>query len=98
MDTALVHLDVLCLAPTTLPAAQLPEMALRPALRAQLAAMRQTAVSRGALCTLRALHFLPPGWQHPLTLPYPLGLGASGKVCFSTSGLPTSQEAQDCME
>lgn len=80
MDTALLHLDVLCLAPKSLPASQLPDVALRPALRMQLATMRQAMISQGALCTLRALHFLPPGWHHPLTLVYPLGLGGSGKV------------------
>ena len=78
LKTVAAHLDVLCLARRALPASELPDRVLRPALRAQLAGMRRAAL--GALCTLRALHFLPPGWPHPLTLIYPLGLAGEGQV------------------
>jgi hypothetical protein len=81
LDAAPAYLDVLCLAPKALPASELPARVLRPALRAQLGAMQQAMIAQGALCTLRALHFLPPGWAHPLTLVYPLGLHGAGKVC-----------------
>ena len=81
LETVVAHVDVLCLAPRTLPASELAEQVLRPALRAQLAAMRRAMTALDAPCTLRALHFLPPGWPHPLTLIYPLGLAGAGQVC-----------------
>lgn len=41
---------------------------VRPAVEAQLDLMQHELEARGELCPLRALHFLPPGLGHHITL------------------------------
>ena len=86
MQTVKLSLDVLVLAPRTLPAASLEAEIVRPAINAQLDHFQQ-ALSQDdqPLCDQRALHFQPQGWPHPLTVRYPLRCGGAGKVRQQTS-------------
>ncbi len=79
MDTASADLDFLCLVPRGVPISELPDVVIRPAVRRQLAAMRAAMLGEGCVCNLRALHFQPPSWPHPVTVVYPLHASA-GKV------------------
>ncbi|GBF93356.1 ufm1-specific protease-like [Raphidocelis subcapitata] len=73
-------LDVLALAPSSLPASALAARCLVPAIARQLAEAERQLAARltgggggggGALAPARALHFRPPGWALPLTAVYP---------------------------
>lgn len=79
VDRASADVDVLCLVPRGLCISELPEKVIRPALRRQLAAMRAAMLEEGSVCDIRALHFQPPPWPHPVTVIYPLQ-AAAGKV------------------
>ena len=81
VQTVKLSLDVLMLAPSTLPAAALEAEVVRPAINAQLDYFQQ-ALSQDdqPLCDQRALQFQPQGWPHPLTVSYPLQDGGAGKV------------------
>lgn len=70
-------LDVLAFVPADMPAAEAVGQVVRPAVRRQLAAMRldaEEAAAAGAALgipntpPMRALHFLPPGYPHHVTL------------------------------
>lgn len=70
-------LDVLCYVPAGMPASEAVASIVRPAVRRQLAAMQadvEEAVAAGALLHIptlppqRALHFLPPGMVHHITV------------------------------
>lgn len=94
MDVASASVDVLCLAPRSLPILELPDNFIRPALKRQLAAMRAAMLEEGCTCNLKALHFQPPSWVHPLTILYPLQASA-GKVksildCYAQAPHTTS--------
>lgn len=78
LDRATADLAVLCLAPKDTQLAALADL-LRQAVRKQLQAMEACMLAQGRMCDLRALHFQPPGWAHPITLIYPWPAG-SGKV------------------
>lgn len=79
VDTARADLDVLCLVPRSTPLSDLPNKFIRPAVRRQLAAMRAAMLEEGCVCNLKALHFQPSPWPHPVTVIYPLQASA-GKV------------------
>jgi hypothetical protein len=74
-------LDVLCYVPLDTPTARAAGAAARPALLAQLRAMRRLAAAAAAAGAppppLRALHFLPPGLAHHVTAVYPLPRAAT---------------------
>lgn len=76
MDVASASVDVLCLVPRDLPILELPDRFIRPALKRQLVAMRAAMLEEGCVCNLKALHFQPPSWAHPVTILYPLHLSA----------------------
>ncbi|BDA47543.1 probable Ufm1-specific protease 2 at C-terminar half [Coccomyxa sp. Obi] len=76
MDVASASVDVLCLVPRSLPISELPDRFIRSALRKQLAAMRAAMLEEGCMCNLKALHFQPPSWVHPITILYPLQASA----------------------
>ena len=79
VDTASVAVDILCLVPRSTPLSELPDSHIRPALRRHLAAMCAAMLAEGCMCNLKALHFQPPSWPHPVTVIYPLQASA-GKV------------------
>jgi hypothetical protein len=79
VDTARADLDVLCLVPRSTPLCDLPNRVIKPAVRRQLAAMRAAMLEEGCVCNLKALHFQPSPWPHPVTVIYPLQASA-GKV------------------
>lgn len=80
VQTVELSLDVLQLAPNTLPAASLGPL-MQTAVHAQLDRFQRMLLeSDGPLCDLRALHFQPPGWPHQLTVIYPLRGGGAGKA------------------
>lgn len=69
-----VHLDVLCYVPVTTTAGKAATDYVSPALKAQLqSVIKELAPTPGgAPRPLRALHFLPPGYTHYITLVYSL--------------------------
>lgn len=80
VQTVKLSLDVLQLAPNSLPAASLGPL-MQTAVHAQLDRFQRMLLeSDGPLCDLRALHFQPPGWPHQLTVMYPLRGGGAGKA------------------
>ena len=80
VQTVNLSLDVLLLAPNSLPAASLGPLT-QTAAHAQLDRFQLMLLKDdGPLCDLRALHFQPPGWPHPLTVIHPLRGGGAGKV------------------
>ena len=83
MQEVRLFLDALMLAPGTLPTASLEQQVVQPAVAAQLAAFERMLSREEQLCDLRAFHFQPPGWPHPLTVIYPMRSGSgAGKVCM----------------
>lgn len=84
MQQVRLSLNVLMLAPSSLAAASLQGEVVRPAIEAQLEHFRDALCQdNGPLYDQRALHFLPPGWPHPLTVIYPLRADGAGKVSHS---------------
>lgn len=65
---AALHVDVLCYASKGLSGQEVLERVVRQAVAAQLELMCQETQRRGELAPLRALHFLPPGLPHHVTL------------------------------
>ena len=90
MQEVRLSLDVLMLTPGNLPTASLEQQVVQPAVAAQLDAFGLMLSQEEQLCDLRALHFQPPGWPHPLTVVYPMRSGAgAGKVCLLVALKPT---------
>ena len=86
-----LSLDVLMLAPSTLPTASLEQRVVQPAVAAQLDAFELMLSQEEQLCDLRAFHFQPPDWPHPLTVVYPMRSGSgAGKVCMLVALKPTN--------
>ena len=81
INCSALRLDVLCYAPAGMPASKAALDVVQPALAAQLRAMAREAAAATAdtrsLSPLRALHFLPPGLCHHITLIYPLPCAAN---------------------
>ena len=78
------------LPPDTLPAASLEQGVVQPAIAAQLGAFELMLSREGQLCDLRAFHFQPSGWPHPLTVVYPMRSGGgAGKVRMLVTLEPT---------
>lgn len=84
----------MCLAPKDLAVSELANL-LRRALRKQLQAMQACMTAQGRVCDLRALHFQPPGWPHPITLIYPWPEG-SGKVCTLSRRYSANSQQKLC--
>lgn len=80
VQTVKLSLDLLMLAPSSLPVASLESEVVQPAINAQLDRLQRARTADGPLCEQRALHFQPQGWPHPLTIVYPLGAGGTGMV------------------
>ena len=94
MQTVRLFLDVLMLAPGKLPTAALEQRVVQPAVAAQLDAFELMLSGEGQLCDLRAFHFQPPGWPHPLTVIYPMRSGGgAGKVRMLVTLKPTNWRA-----
>lgn len=83
MDVASASVDVLCLVPRSLPIMELPEKFIRPTLKRQLAAIHAAMLEEGCTCNLKALHFQPPSWVHPVTILYPLQASAGKVECHT---------------
>ena len=83
MQTVSLFLDILMLASSSHSAALLEQRVVQPAIAAQLDVFELMLSRQGQLCDLRAFHFQPPGWPHPLTVTYPMRSGGgAGKVCM----------------
>jgi hypothetical protein len=71
MTSLTLGLDVLVFAPDTMPLPQLSQQLLIPALKQQLATMAKQLLAQPELLPVRAFHFQPPQWAHPITVCYP---------------------------
>ena len=81
MQEVRLSLHVLMLAPGNLPTASLEQQIVQPAVAAQLDAFELMLSQEEQLCDLKAFHFQPPGWPHPLTVIYPVRRrSGAGKV------------------
>ena len=83
VQTVRLFLDVIMLACGSHPIPLLEQQVVQPAIAAQLDAFELMLSGERQACDLRAFHFQPPGWPHPLTVTYPMRSGGgAGKVCM----------------